>query len=199
MVQHLDEERFERLPTYFCACSRRTIREGGGEHPLSCRAAGSTSGAVRFVLPPGEVTFEDRVHGTITVDPLTFGDPVLRRKDDVFTYNLAVVADDIADGVTEVVRGGDLLEYTSVQVRLWEALGARPPTWLHAPLVLGPDGRKLSKSHQSESLAALRDAGASARDIRQKLLEWLGQDPDVYEHPERFDVERMHGHIIVAH
>lgn len=189
----------ERLPTYVCACSRRTIREGGGEHPIACRDRGSTVGAVRFRLPDGEVTFHDRVHGDLTVDPLTFGDPVLRRKDGVYTYNLAVVADDIADGVNEVVRGGDLLEYTSVQIRLWEALGAPPPTWLHAPLVLGRDGRKLSKSHQSESIAALRDAGMSAEAVRQKLLEWLGQDPEVYDHPERFDVERMHGHTIVAH
>ena len=58
----------ERLPTYFCECSRRTIREGGGNHPLDCRDRASTDGAVRFVLPPGEVTFVDRVHGELTVD-----------------------------------------------------------------------------------------------------------------------------------
>ncbi|MCB9846759.1 MAG: hypothetical protein H6811_12335, partial [Phycisphaeraceae bacterium] len=189
----------DRLPTYFCECSRRTIREGGGNHPLSCRSAGSTQGAVRFLLPPGEVHFVDRVHGELVIDPLEFGDPVLRRRDGVFTYNLAVVADDITDGVTQVVRGGDLLEYTCVQIRLFEAFGAHPPSWMHAPLVLGADGRKLSKSHQSESIASLREAGTTAEEVREKLLGWLGQDPDVYDHPERFDVDRMHGHTIIAH
>lgn len=167
--------------TYFCRCTRRTIAEGGHRHPKQCRLAGHDSGAVRLALPDGPVRFEDRVHGARTVDPDTFGDPVLRRRDGVFTYNLAVVADDIADGVTEVVRGADLLDYTAVQCVLWEALGATPPTWLHAPILEGPDGRKLSKSHAALGIRALRESGVEAARIQAAVLDWLGQPPDALE------------------
>lgn len=188
----------EVLARYHCLCTRRTIREGGGNHPRSCRSAGATDGAVRFMLPDGIVVFHDRVHGAHRIDPLEFGDPVLRRKDGVFTYNLAVVADDIADGVTEVVRGADLLEYTAVQIRLWEAFGTTPPKWAHAPLVLGADGRKLSKSHGSTGLAYLRSRGVPAARVRELLLDWLRQDPSAWEDPGRFDVTRIPKEAIVA-
>ena len=98
------------------------------------------------------------------------------RRDGQVSYNLAVVADDIEDGVNDVVRGSDLLEYTAVQVQLWEAFGAPPPRWLHTPLVLGADGRKLSKSHGSAHVGALRDAGATPGDIWRVVLPWLGLD-----------------------
>lgn len=159
---------------YFCRCSRRTIQEGGGKHPLTCRDRAHAEGASRFALPDREVTFVDRVHGARTVRPLDFGDPVLRRRDGVFTYNLAVVADDLSDGVTEVVRGSDLLDYTSVQIELWRAFGATPPTWLHTPLILGPDGRKLSKSHGDAGIRVLRAAGVSPRRVLEQVAAWLG-------------------------
>ena len=173
----------ERLAhRYFCTCTRRTIAEGGGRHPLSCRETGATSGAVRFALEERSIGFCDRVRGARVVRPLDFGDPVLRRRDGVFTYNLAVVADDIADGVTEVVRGADLLDYTAVQIALWEAFGATPPTWMHTPIVLGPDGRKLSKSHGALGLSALRDSGVPASGVRRVLLRWLGLAGDDFDH-----------------
>jgi glutamyl/glutaminyl-tRNA synthetase len=159
--------------TYFCTCARRS-----GPYPGTCRDARHTAGKVRFRVPAGEVAYVDRRWGTRRADPTEQGDPVLRRADGVFAYNLAVVADDIADGVTEVVRGADLLDHTAVQIRLWEALGATPPTWLHAPLVLGPDGKKLSKSHGSTHLGALRDAGWTASDVLRVVLPWLGLDGD---------------------
>lgn len=181
----------ELLDTYVCGCSRRSIREDGGNHPLTCRDAGATEGSQRFRLPAGPISFVDRVHGPLTVTPLDFGDPVLRRKDGVFTYNLAVVADDIADGVTQVVRGADLLEYTAVQIALWRALGTTPPTWLHAPLVLEASGRKLSKSEGAVGIAARRDAGESPEQVRALLLEWLGQDPEAWASPALFDPARI--------
>jgi len=160
--------------TYRCECTRRTIAEGGGKHPLSCRTRGSTQGSVRFALPDAPVRFVDRVHGLRIVHPLDFGDPVLRRRDGVYTYNLAVVADDITDGVTEVVRGADLLDYTAVQTALWRQLGATPPTWLHTPLVLDPSHRKLSKSTGALGIAALREAGCAPAQILHVALGWLG-------------------------
>ena len=74
----------------------------------------------------------------------------------------------------DVVRGSDLLEYTAVQMQLWSALGAAPPRWLHTPLVLGADGRKLSKSHGSAHVGAMRDAGATPADVWRLVLPWLG-------------------------
>ena len=161
-----------RLPTYRCVCTRKQL--GGGPYVGTCRDAGHEDGAVRFRLPPGELVFVDGAFGPQRVAPLAFGDPVLRRRDGLTTYNLAVVADDIADGVTEVVRGADLLDYTGVQIRLWEAFAATPPRFVHAPLVLGPDGKKLSKSHGAMGIEALRGAGWTPRDVWRSVLPWLG-------------------------
>lgn len=162
-----------RLGTYRCVCSRKEVV--GGPYPGTCRDAGHAEGAVRFRLPDGVVAVNDRKFGSRDVDPrFAFGDPIVRRRDGAYTYNLAVVADDVADGVTEVVRGADLLDFTAVQLRLWEAFGASPPTFLHAPLILGPDGRKLSKSHGALGIAALRDAGWARAQVWAVVLPWLG-------------------------
>lgn len=160
--------------TYRCTCSRRDLAEHGGVYPGTCRSAGHREGAVRLRLPPGEVAFHDRARGAQRVDPSQFGDPILVRRDGLVAYNLAVVADDGRDGVTEVVRGADLLEFTAVQIVLHGLLGQRPPSWLHAPVLLGPDGRKLSKSHGSLEVAALREAGWTPPDVWRVVLPWLG-------------------------
>lgn len=166
----------ERLAphTYRCQCTRAQIRAGGGVYPGTCRDAGHTRGAVRLRLPSGPVSFVDRRFGPRVVDPNGFGDPVLVRSDGLVSYNLAVVADDITDGVTEVVRGADLLDFTAVQIHLWQMLGSAPPTWMHAPLILGPDGTKLSKSHGSAEVRALRAAGCAPADVWAQVLPWLG-------------------------
>lgn len=164
-----------RARTYRCTCTRRQLRERGAEvYDGFCRDAGHTEGAVRFALTPGPVTLHDRHQSPCTVDPATLGDPVLRRRDGVFAYPLAVVADDLADGVTEVVRGADLYAYTAVLDQLFTAFGATPPSILHAPLVLGPDGRKLSKSHGATELRVLRAAGWTQEDVWRLLCSWLG-------------------------
>ncbi len=163
--------------TYRCRCTR-AMRAAplplGAGCQGHCADRDHTDGAIRFRLEPGEMTFVDRRWGTQRADPRAFGDPVLVRSDGLVSYNLAVVADDVADGVNDVVRGSDLLAYTAVQVQLWEALGAPPPRWLHTPLVLGADGRKLSKSHGSAHVGALRDAGATPADVWGLVLPWLG-------------------------
>ena len=174
--------------TYRCTCTRRQIRDAGGVYPGTCRTLGRTEGAVRFRLEPGPELVDDRRWGPTDVVPDAFGDPVLVRKDGLAAYNLAVVTDDVLDGVSEVVRGADLLEFTGVQVRLWKALGATPPTWLHAPLILGPDGRKLSKSHGALHVGALREAGWTPADVWRLVLPWLGLEGDELQGAvERFD------------
>jgi len=168
-----------RLETrrYYCRCTR-AMREwalpAAAGCPGACHQEGYVDGAVRFRLDPGVVSFVDHRRGWQHVDLRGVRDPVLVRADGQVSYNLAVVADDIADGVTDVVRGGDLLDHTAVQAQLWQALGAAPPDWLHTPLIVGADGRKLSKSHGSAHVGALRDAGATPADVWRTVLPWLG-------------------------
>ena len=162
---------------YRCQCTRamRTgVLPAGAGCQGQCDGRGYATGAVRFRLTPGRVAFVDRRWGPREADPREFGDPILVRRDGLVSYNLAVVADDIEDGVDDVVRGSDLLEYTAVQLQLWDALGAAPPRWLHTPLVLGTDGRKLSKSHGSTHVGAMREAGATPADVWRIVLPWLG-------------------------
>jgi glutamyl/glutaminyl-tRNA synthetase len=166
-----------RSHAYYCSCTRAEIQAGGRPYPGTCRDRGLTAGALRFRLPSGVLRFVDRVHGRQSIPLDVLGDPVLVRRDGCHAYNLAVVADDLADGVTEVVRGADLLDQTAVQVALWRALGGTPPTWLHAPLILGPDGKKLAKSHRSADLGHLRQAGWSPAEVWAIVLPWLGLAP----------------------
>jgi glutamyl-Q tRNA(Asp) synthetase len=99
------------------------------------------------------------------------------RADGEAAYPLAVVVDDARDGVTEVVRGADLLEATAAQIRIHESLGLRPPTYLHVPLLVGADGKKLSKSHGATEIRALIAAGWSPLDVWRRLLPYLGLPP----------------------
>ena len=163
--------------TYRCGCTRAASRDAGGACVGGCRTRGLGDGAVRFALPHGVETIVDRARGRTDVDLATLPDPVLRRRDGCCTYTLAVVADDIADGVTEVARGADLAEQSAVQAVLWRALGADPPAWLHAPLILGADGKKLSKSHDAAAVGDLRELGWSAADVWRIVLPWLGVTP----------------------
>lgn len=169
-AQSTREYPLEGLPVYRCGCSRKRRLQGA----CACRVHPSAEGTWRFRCPAGAVTFEDRVWGPRTYSPAS--DPIVRRRNGEAAYPLAVVLDDHRDGVTEVVRGADLLEATAVQVRIAEALGIARPTYLHVPMILGPDGRKLSKSHGSTELRALRAAGWTADDVWATLLPLLGLD-----------------------
>ena len=121
----------------------------------------------RFRVPDGEVVrFADARCGsqafTAGVD---FGDFVVWRADDVPAYELAVVADDVAMGITEVVRGEDLLRSTARQLLVYRALGVEPPAWCHLPLVRDTDGRRLAKRHQALSLRELRGRGLTPEQV----------------------------------
>lgn len=132
-----------------CACSRRDL-PASGIYPGTCRNGlppGRTGRSVRLRVDDQRVYFHDRICGEQSQQPARqTGDFVIRRADDLIAYQLAVVVDDAADGVTEVVRGRDLLESTGRQILLHRALGLSLPTYLHLPLVVDENGRKLSKS-----------------------------------------------------
>jgi len=154
---------------YDCACSRAELQLAasaplGSEpvYPGTCRnglPAGRMARAVRFRVPPGVIAFDDLLRGHIEEDVAACtGDFVIKRADGPFAYQLAVVVDDAAQGVTQVVRGGDLLSSTPRQIALQRALDLPTPTYAHLPLVLAPDGTKLGKRDGALPLPMLDDA-----------------------------------------
>jgi len=166
--QSTREYPLDGLPVYRCDCSRKKRLSGD----CRCREGAASDGTWRFACPPGAVHFIDRAQGLQQHAP--GADPIVRRRDGEAAYPLAVVMDDARDGVTEVVRGADLLAATAVQIRVAESLGLALPSFLHVPLLLGEDGRKLSKSHGSTELRSLRSAGWKADDVWAVLLPLLG-------------------------
>lgn len=136
--------------------------------PGAGRDATRPAGVVwRFRVPDGEtIHFVDARCGPQTFTAgVDFGDFVVWRKDDVPAYELAVVADDIAMGITEVVRGEDLLRSTARQLLVYRALNASPPAWCHLPLVRDAEGRRLAKRHQPLSIRELRARGLSPAEV----------------------------------
>jgi len=126
----------------------------------------------RFRVPDGErIDFRDGRLGEIsTVSGRGFGDFVVWRRDDVPAYELAVVVDDIAMGITEVVRGEDLLISTARQLLIYRALGANPPAFFHGPLLCDAQGRRLAKRNAALSLRALREAGVAPHTVVESAL-----------------------------
>ena len=173
-----------------CACSRADLARAAsapdpadaappGVYPGTCRAGlpgGKEARSFRFRVPAGLFTFEDIVFGSLSEDvSAVVGDFVVKRADGPYAYQLAVVVDDAAEGVTEVVRGADLLDSTGRQIALQRALGVPTPRYAHLPLVLGPDGAKLGKRFGALPLATL-----SEKQVQETLslaLRILGQDP----------------------
>jgi glutamyl-Q tRNA(Asp) synthetase len=136
--------------TFECSCSRREL-EGDGGYPGTCRQGPARPGptATRFRMADEPLVVEDRAQGRCAFDPAERGDVVIRRRDGVIAYQLAVVVDDAWQGITDVVRGADLLDSTPWQVALQRALGLPTPTYLHLPLIVEPGGEKLAKARRS--------------------------------------------------
>ena len=163
---------FARLDTYPCYCSRNELHAASAPHASdgtfiyagTCRnlteaerAAKTRKPAWRVRVPDEEVSFVDGLQGEVSENlARECGDFILRRSDGVYAYQLAVVVDDAAGGVTEVVRGADLLRSTPRQLWLQSQLGLTHPRYYHVPLLCAPDGRRLSKREQDLDLGALR-------------------------------------------
>jgi glutamyl-tRNA synthetase len=200
--------------TYPCYCTRREIREAvsapnapgpgvEGEYPGTCRdltaeqqAARESSGrppALRLRADGAIVSVTDRLAGTVTA---TVDDVVIRRNDGVPAYNLAVVVDDAAQGIEQVVRADDLLASTPRQVHLARMLDLPVPEHAHVPLVLGVDGARLAKRHGAVTLADRAALGEWAGDVGSLLAASLGlcargEHVTMGELVERFDPDRL--------
>jgi len=201
-----------------CSCSRKDIAaaasaphagEEGPRYPGICRARpvdptapslmahGRSRVALRFRVDPGEVCFDDLLQGRCCFEPAEeTGDFVARRKDGAAAYQLAVVVDDAAMGITHVVRGGDLLSSTARQLLLYRALSFPEPRFLHVPLMLGADGERLAKRHGAVSLGELRAGGVPA----ERVVGWLAATCGLADADEavpardlisRFSVDRL--------
>ena len=183
---------------YPCGCTRREIemaqsapnegdeKEGLGGHELrypgTCRGMANqelddVSGkAWRVVVPDDEVVFEDVFCGVQRMNvQREVGDFVVATKMGLPAYQLAVVVDDARQGVTEVVRGDDLLGSTARQLLLYEMLGLCPPArWVHLPLVVGEDGRRLAKRHGDTRIAMYREHGVRPERVVGLMAYWCG-------------------------
>jgi glutamyl-tRNA synthetase len=174
----------ERGFLYPCTCSRKELsrvaqapHEGdeGPMYPGTCRPAAALHPRIdspvgrnwRFRVPDGAVVEFDDLHfgPQRMVAGQDFGDFPVWRRDGVPAYQLAVVADDIAMGITEVVRGADLLLSTARQILIYRALGQAPPQWFHCGLVLDERGERLAKRHDGLSIRALRQQGKLPREL----------------------------------
>jgi glutamyl-tRNA synthetase len=148
------------------------------------RDASHLNAAIRFRVDERPVAWSDRVDrvGGPRVERVdeTVGDFVLKRRDGLYAYQLAVVVDDLAMGIDDVVRGADLLGSTARQIQLIEALGGAPPAYAHVPLLVSPAGEKLSKRDRGLALGTLRAAGVSP----EALTGWLAWSLGLLERPE---------------
>ena len=205
---YVQTERFDRYEealallreserVYPCTCTRAEIaraaaaphaEDEGPTYPGTCsgrsaRDADSWAGrpyAWRFRVPPAAVTWDDLLLGGQSIDPsVVGGDFIVSREKAGPAYQLAVVVDDAAMGITQVIRGDDLVPSTPRQILIYEALGLEPPRFGHLPLVIGPDGRRLAKRDGSIKLSALRSAGIDPKVFIGWLAWALGQSGGV--------------------
>ncbi|QYK06067.1 tRNA glutamyl-Q(34) synthetase GluQRS [Shewanella zhangzhouensis] len=135
---------------YFCQCSRKQIQAMGGVYDGRCRHLGHQSGAIRIVNRARVNHFHDGLLGEVTVpDSFAAEDFIIKRSDGLYAYQLAVVMDDAETGITEVVRGADLIEASCRQLSLFNQFGYQAPAWMHLPLACAEVGFKLSKQNHA--------------------------------------------------
>jgi glutamyl-tRNA synthetase len=208
---------------YRCYCSRleletmRAEQESNGEKPRYNglwrdrvdAAPDGVIGVIRFKNPlTGKVTVHDRVRGEVVFQNEELDDLVIWRSDSAPTYNFAVVVDDHDMGVTDVIRGDDHLNNTPRQINIYQALGWAVPSFAHLPMILGPDGAKLSKRHGAVSVLQYRDDGFLPHALLNYLarLGWSHGDQEIFSKAElttlfsaddvnhsasRFDLEKL--------
>lgn len=184
---------------YPCYCSRAELaaiasaphglQSEGPSYPGTCRALSRAeqqerrrhkTPSLRFAAADEPIAYYDLAAGAQTFPAGAGGDFIVKRADGIISYQLAVVVDDAAMGITDVLRGYDLLDSTPRQLMLYEALGLQAPRFAHIPLLVGEDGRRLAKRHGSIALSALRDHGIPP----EKIVGFLAAISGLLERPE---------------
>ena len=211
------EQLIEMKLAYPCVCSRKEVElaasaphaeDGATIYPGTChgrfasvedarRDAGKEP-ALRFRVPDENIEWSDLFAGAIATNPVReLCDFVIAKADGTPAYQVAVVVDDAAMGITHVVRGDDLIDSTPRQILLYRALGLseQVPHYLHLPLVVGEDGRRLAKRHGDTRLSHYRKLGVSSRRVLALLAKWCGMgEHDEIDLPEmllEFDIEQL--------
>lgn len=192
---------------YHCYCTKEELDERRAEQMANkqkprydgrCRDRGEpregVEPVVRFRNPQdGAVVIEDHVRGTVTYNNSELDDLIIARSDGTPTYNFTVVVDDMDMEITHVIRGDDHLNNTPRQINIFKALGKEPPQFAHLPMILGPDGAKLSKRHGAVSVMEYRNEGFLPEAVRNYLvrLGWAHGDQEIFsteEMTELFDI-----------
>ena len=160
------------------------------------RAAAGELFALRFRMPEGKTSWADAVHGSTEFDNDSMDDFIILRSDATPIYNLAVVSDDIEHRITHVIRGDDHISNTPKQILIYQALGAAHPVFAHVPMILGPDGKRLSKRHGATAVGEYQDQGilpdAMANFLA--LLGWApGNDEEILSRTELIDRFSLEG------
>lgn len=199
-------ELLENGHAYYCECPKERlekIREEAmsrGEKPRydgRCRALNLTkeNAVIRFKNPvDGHIAFKDQVQGDVIFENSELDDLIIARSDGSPTYNLTVVVDDMDMGITEVIRGDDHLNNTPRQINIFNALGAKAPNYAHIPMILSPEGKKLSKRDGAASVLQYRDDGVLPEALLNYLvrLGWSHGDQEIFSIDEMvsaFDIK----------
>jgi glutamyl-tRNA synthetase len=200
---------------YRCFCTREELdaqraeaeaRGVGFHYDRRCRGLTSAQAAertragapstIRFMMDDQEIAWDDAVHGRISFQGRDLDDFVILRSDNSAIYNLAVVSDDIAMHITHVIRGDDHISNTPKQVALYRALGHEPPVFAHVPMILGADGKKLSKRHGATAVGDYQDQGILPAAMRNflALLGWSpGEDREILAEDEMIRLFTLDG------
>jgi glutamyl-tRNA synthetase len=169
-------------PSYPGTCRSLSMEERGARTKLK-------SPSFRFAVGTGPIEFVDNAAGPQTFPHGAGGDFVVKRADGIISYQLAVVIDDAAMGITDVLRGYDLLDSTPRQLLLYKALGLAAPRFTHVPLLTGPDGTKLAKRHGDISISSIRSAGGKP----EKVIGWIAYMSGLIDRPEPIRADELIG------
>lgn len=200
IYQQFAQKLFQEGKAYYCECSKEELEEkkkkmlASGQKPRydgTCknkRLGPGEGRALRIIAPElGEIVFEDILRGKIFFPAEEVDDFIILRSDGTPTYHFAVVVDDITMGITHVIRGDDHISNTPKQLIIYKALEVDPPRFAHIPMVLGPDGSKLSKRHGAKSILEYKEAGY----LPNALINYLARLGWGYKDQEYFTVEEL--------
>ncbi|MFN4197055.1 MAG: glutamate--tRNA ligase, partial [Caldimicrobium sp.] len=209
LYQEYANKLYEEGKAYYCECSKEVLEEKKkkllerGLKPRydgTCREKNLPPGpgrALRIKVPNNtEIVVEDLLRGKIIFPPDEIDDFIILRSDGTPTYQFAVVIDDITMGVTHIIRGDDHISNTPKQLIIYQSLGVEPPFFAHIPMVLGPDGTRLSKRHGAKSILEYREEGYLPEAVINYLarLGWGYGDQEFFtleELIEKFDLKRI--------